>query len=79
MVLDGAPNHHCSDLLLPGNISLLFLPPNQSPHSPTSKSYSDGDMVICRIDPVSLGERPQALLTILYCSTDCLCHGSAAV
>ena len=27
LVLDGAPNHRCGDLLLPGNISLLFLPP----------------------------------------------------
>ena len=27
MVLDGAPNHRCSGLVLPGNISLLFLPP----------------------------------------------------
>src|ERR1700731_4314072 len=27
LVLDGAPNHRCSDLALPGNISLLFLPP----------------------------------------------------
>jgi transposase len=28
LVLDGAPNNHrCSDLVLPGNISLLFLPP----------------------------------------------------
>src|SRR5271157_4880413 len=27
LVLDGAPNHRCRDLVLPGNISLLFLPP----------------------------------------------------
>ena len=27
MVLDGAPNNRSSDLVLPGNISLLFLPP----------------------------------------------------
>ena len=27
MVLDGAPNHRCSGLVLPDNISLLFLPP----------------------------------------------------
>src|SRR5664279_2824864 len=31
------------------------------------------------IDPVSLGERPQALLTILYRSTDRLCRRGAAV
>ena len=27
LVLDGAPYHRCRDLALPGNISLLFLPP----------------------------------------------------
>src|SRR6476620_11733512 len=32
-----------------------------------------------RIDPIAPGQRPQALLTILYCSTDCLCRGGAAV
>src|SRR5580692_12858257 len=32
-----------------------------------------------RIDPVALGQSPQALLTILYCSTDCLCRCGAAV
>src|SRR5436853_3587571 len=32
-----------------------------------------------RIDPVALGQRPQARLTILYCSTDCLCRCGAAV
>ncbi len=33
------------------------------------------------IDPIVLGKRPQALLTILYCSTatDCLSRGGAAV
>src|SRR6476660_6450651 len=31
------------------------------------------------IDPIALGQRPQALLTILYCSTDCLCRCDAAV
>ena len=31
------------------------------------------------VDPIALGERPQALLTILYCSTDCLRRGGAAV
>src|SRR6516162_4808743 len=29
------------------------------------------------VDPVPLGKRPQALLTMLYCSTDCLCRGGA--
>ena len=32
-----------------------------------------------RVDTVALGERSQALLTILYCSTDCLRRGGAAV
>src|ERR1700682_2881521 len=32
-----------------------------------------------RIEPVALGQRPQALLTILYCSTDCLSRCGAAV
>jgi transposase len=27
LVLDGAPNHRCSDLAVPDNITLLFLPP----------------------------------------------------
>src|SRR4249920_3343644 len=27
LVLDGAPNHRCGDLLLPNNVALLFLPP----------------------------------------------------
>ncbi len=31
------------------------------------------------IDAVACGQRPQALLTILYCSTDRLCRCSAAV
>ena len=31
------------------------------------------------VDPIAPGERSQALLTILYCSTDCLRRGGAAV
>ena len=27
LVVDGAPNHHSGELVIPGNISLLFLPP----------------------------------------------------
>lgn len=30
-----------------------------------------------RVDPVAPGQNPHALLTILYCSTDCLCRGGA--
>src|SRR5579871_536066 len=32
-----------------------------------------------RVDPVALGESSQALLTILYCSTDCRCRAGAPV
>ncbi len=32
-----------------------------------------------RVDPIMLGKGSQALLTILSCSTHCLCHGGAAV
>ena len=32
-----------------------------------------------RVDPVALGQDPQALLTILYCSTDCRCRAGASV
>ena len=39
LVLDGAPNHRCSGLALPGNISLLFLPP----YSPECQSASNLD------------------------------------
>ena len=40
LVLDGAPNHHSDELLVPDNISLLFLPPyapelNPNPTFPT--------------------------------------------
>ena len=34
----------------------------------------------CRlVDPVALGQNPQALLTMLYRSTDCLCRSGAPV
>jgi hypothetical protein len=32
-----------------------------------------------RVDPVALRQHPQALLTMLYRSTDCLCRGGAPV
>jgi transposase len=37
LVLDGAPNHRCGELEVPGNIRLLYLPPyspepQPSPH-----------------------------------------------
>src|SRR5271166_4209459 len=37
--------------------------------------FGDGLLV----DPVPFCKRPQALLTMLYCSTDCLCRYGAAV
>src|SRR5271169_6546545 len=37
--------------------------------------FGDGLLV----DPVVLGQRPQALLTMLYCSTDRLCRRGAAM
>ena len=38
LILDGAPNHRCRDLVLPGNISLLFLPPYSPELKPEGKS-----------------------------------------
>jgi transposase len=40
LVLDGAPNHRCRDLVLPDNISLLFLPP-YSPELNRKENLSD--------------------------------------
>ena len=40
LVLDGAPNHRCSGLVLPDNISLLFLPP-YSPELNTKENLWD--------------------------------------
>lgn len=31
------------------------------------------------VDPVAPGQSPQALLTIVYCATDCLCRCGAAM
>jgi hypothetical protein len=37
-ILDVVPNHHrCSDLLLPGNILLLFLPPYSPEFNPKGR------------------------------------------
>ena len=41
LVLDGAPNHRCSDLLLPGNISLLFLPPSSPELNPKENLWEE--------------------------------------
>jgi len=41
LVLDGAPNHRCSGLLLPGNISLLFLPPYSPELNPKENLWDE--------------------------------------
>src|ERR1700724_1095489 len=41
LVLDGAPNHRCSDLALPGNISLLFLPPYSPELNPKENLWDE--------------------------------------
>ena len=40
-VLDGAPNQRCSDLALPGNISLLFLPPYSPELNPKENLWDE--------------------------------------
>jgi len=40
LVLDGAPNHRCSDLVLPGN-SLLFLPPSSPELTPKENLWDE--------------------------------------
>jgi transposase len=41
LVLDGAPNHRCSDLVLPGIISLLFLPPYSPELNPKENLWDE--------------------------------------
>ena len=41
MVLDGAPNHRCSDFVLPDNISLLFLPPYSPELNPKKNLWDE--------------------------------------
>jgi len=41
LVLDGAPNHRCRDLVLPGNISLLFLPPYSPELNPKENLWDE--------------------------------------
>ena len=49
MVLDGAPNHRCRDLVLPGNISLLFLPPYSPELNPKENLWEEIREKISRI------------------------------
>ena len=39
--LDGAPNHRCGVLALPGNISLLFLPPYSPQLNPKENLWDE--------------------------------------
>ena len=41
LVLDGAPNHRCRDLVLPRNISLLFLPPYSPELNPKENLWEE--------------------------------------
>ena len=41
LVLDGAPNHRCGDLALPGYISLLFLPPYSPELNPKENLWDE--------------------------------------
>jgi DDE superfamily endonuclease len=41
LVLDGAPNHRYRDLVLPGNISLLFLPPYSRELNPKENLWEE--------------------------------------
>src|SRR5208337_4848314 len=41
LVLDGAPNHRCRDLVLPSNISLLFLPPYSPELNPKENLWEE--------------------------------------
>ena len=41
LVLDGATNHRCSDLVLPDNITLLFLPPYSPELNPKENLWDE--------------------------------------
>jgi len=41
LVLDGAPNHRCGDLNVPGNITLLYLPPYSPELNPTENLWDE--------------------------------------
>ena len=40
LVVDGAPNHRCGDLNVPGNITLLYLPPYSPELNPTENLWN---------------------------------------
>ena len=41
LVLDGAPNHRCSDLAVPRNITLLYLPPYSPELNPKENLWDE--------------------------------------
>jgi transposase len=41
LVLDGAPNHRCSDLVVPDNITLLYLPPYSPELNPKENLWDE--------------------------------------
>ena len=41
LVLDGAPNHRCGNLVVPDNITLLYLPPYSPELNPTENIWDE--------------------------------------
>jgi len=41
LVLDGAPNHRCGDLVIPANITLLYLPPYSPELNPKENLWDE--------------------------------------
>ena len=41
LVLDGAPNHRCGELAVPGNIRLLYLPPYSPELNPKENIWDE--------------------------------------
>ena len=41
LVLDGAPNHRCSDLAVPSNVTLLYLPPYSPELNPKENLWDE--------------------------------------
>jgi transposase len=41
LVLDGAPNHRCGDLVVPNNITLLYLPPYSPELNPKENLWDE--------------------------------------
>ena len=41
LVLDGAPNHRCGDLVVPDNVTLLYLPPYSPELNPKENLWDE--------------------------------------